>query len=136
EFRTAIDAQATLLFAPTEISAGNLEAEDVAGSIFVTGNTGIDALLTVAPKQAAGVRESGKLRLLVTCHRRESWGAGLCSIAGALIELAASHALEINFVLHPNPAVGGTMRELLAGRAGIRLLEPLGHARMIAEMAA
>lgn len=136
EFRTAIDAQAALLFAPTEISAGNLESEDVAGSIFVTGNTGIDALLAVAPKQAAGVRECGRLRLLVTCHRRESWGAGLRSIAGALIELAASHALAVDFVLHPNPAVGGAMRKLLAGRAGIRLIEPLSHASMIAEMAA
>lgn len=135
-FRTTIDANAALLFAPTEINAVNLEAEAVTGSIFVTGNTGIDALLAVAPQQGSVVREAGKLRLLVTCHRRESWGAGLRSIAGALIELVAKHPLAIDFVLHPNPAVGGVMRELLAGRPGIRLIAPLGHARIIAEMKA
>jgi UDP-N-acetylglucosamine 2-epimerase (non-hydrolysing) len=74
------------------------------------------------------------VKLLVTCHRRESWGAGLRAIAEALIELAAGHPLSIDLVLHPNPLVANTMRELLAGRQGIRLLEPLAHADMIAAM--
>ena len=138
EFRTAIDARATLLFAPTEISATNLEAEGVPGRILVTGNTGIDALLAVAarlptPAARAAAREDGLL-LLVTCHRRESWGAGLQSIAGALRTLAASQPLAIDLVLHPNPNVAETMRDLLAGRPGIRLLEPLSHADMVAAM--
>jgi UDP-N-acetylglucosamine 2-epimerase (non-hydrolysing) len=135
DYRTAIDARAALLFAPTEISAGNLEAEGVAGRIFVTGNTGIDALLAIATQSAGPrfVRECG-LRLLVTCHRRESWGQGLQSIAEALIELAASHALAIDLVLHPNPIVAGTMHDLLEARPGIRLLPPLSHADMVAAM--
>ena len=135
EYRSAIDARADLLFAPTEISAGNLEAEGVTGRIFVTGNTGIDALLVTVARSAppSSVRESG-LKLLVTCHRRESWGAGLRSIAEALVELAASHPLSIDLVLHPNPLVAGAMRELLEARAGIRLLEPLAHADMVAAM--
>src|SRR5204863_9513888 len=90
EFRTAIDAGAALLFAPTEISAANLDAEGVPGEVFVTGNTGIDALLAVQQAVPNCLREDGVLKLLVTCHRRESWGAGLRSIAEALIELAAS----------------------------------------------
>src|SRR4029453_13549437 len=100
EFRTAIDARATLLFAPTEINAGNLEEEGVAGRIFVTGNTGIDALLALdrCPPPRRG--EGGGIRLLVTCHRRESWGKGLKSIAEALIELAASQPLMIDLVVH------------------------------------
>ena len=135
EYRTAIDARADLLFAPTEISAGNLEAEGVTGRILVTGNTGIDALLAVAERSPppASAKTSG-LKLLVTCHRRESWGQGLRSIAAALAKLAASHPLAIELVLHPNPAVAGTMRELLSGQAGIRLIEPLAHADMVAAM--
>ncbi len=134
EFRTAIDARATLLFAPTEINAGNLEEEGVAGRIFVTGNTGIDALLALDRCPLPRRREGGGIRLLVTCHRRESWGKGLKSIAEALIELAASQPLMIDLVVHPNPIVAGAMRELLEGRRAIRLIEPLSHADMIAAM--
>ena len=134
EFRTAIDARAALLFAPTEISAGNLEAEGVPGQIFVTGNTGIDALLAVQGATPPSFRERTRLKLLVTCHRRESWGAGLRSIAAALGELAGPHNLAIDVVLHTNPAVAAMMRELLAGHSAIRLLEPLSHAGMVAAM--
>jgi UDP-N-acetylglucosamine 2-epimerase (non-hydrolysing) len=135
EYRTTIDARAALLFAPTEISAGNLEAEGVPGQIHVTGNTGIDALMAVLARSPAPslVRESG-LKLLVTCHRRESWGAGLRSIGEALVQLAASCRLTIDLVLHPNPIVSDAMRETLDGREGIRLIEPLPHAEMIAAM--
>ena len=59
EYRTAIDANAELLFAPTEIAAANLRQESVPGEIHVTGNTGIDALLAVErdsrPPLAGGV---------------------------------------------------------------------------------
>lgn len=135
EYRTAIDARADLLFAPTEISAANLEAEGVPGRILVTGNTAIDAVLAAVERAppSDGVCDSG-LKLLVTCHRRESWGQGLRSIAEALIALAASHPLAIDLVLHPNPVVAGTVRELLDGRPGIRLIEPLSHADMVAAM--
>lgn len=135
EFRTAIDAGADLLFAPTELSAANLYAEGVPGRILVTGNTGIDALLAVASASPRPARSGDDpLKLLVTCHRRESWGRGLRSIAAALATLAVTYRLAIDLVLHPNPAVAGTMRELLAGTANIRLLEPLPHAEMVAAM--
>ena len=137
EFRTAIDARASLLFAPTDISAANLEAEGASGLIFVTGNTGIDALLALElPPAPPPERHDDRLKLLVTCHRRESWGSGLQSIAEALVRLATACPLAIDFVLHPNPAVAGTMRELLAGCPAIRLMEPLGHGQMIKAMQA
>ena len=136
EFRTAIDARAALLFAPTEISAGNLEAGGVPGRILVTGNTGVDALLAVRRAAPPAVRDRSGLQLLVTCHRRESWGDGLRAVAAAMVELAASHGLAIDVVLHPNPFVAGTMRQLLGGRPGIHLIEPLGHAEMVAAMQA
>ena len=134
EYRTAIDARAALLFAPTDISAANLEAEGVPGRIFVTGNTGIDALLSVECSAPPCFRENSALKLLVTCHRRESWGKGLRSIAEALIELAATYPLAIDLVLHPNPLVAIAMRDLLEGRTGIGLVAPLTHADMIAAM--
>ncbi|WP_348538845.1 non-hydrolyzing UDP-N-acetylglucosamine 2-epimerase [Sphingomonas alba] len=137
EFRTAIDARADLLFAPTEISAANLEAENVPGRIFVTGNTGIDALLAVLDRLPRTSPDSGRsLVLLVTCHRRESWGDGLRSIAAALSDLAGRHPLEIRLVLHPNPAVASVMRELLPDKSGVRLLEPVTHEQMIKTMLA
>ncbi len=137
EFRAAIDARATLLFAPTDINAANLEAEDIGGSVFVTGNTGIDALLALSmPPATPRLSPDNRLKLLVTCHRRESWGDGLRAVAEALIELAAEYPLAIDFVLHPNPAVAGIMRELLENHCGIRLLEPLGHRSMVEAMQA
>ena len=136
EFRTAIDGRAALLFAPTELSAANLEAEGVPGRIFVTGNTGIDALTSLARPGRRLADAGDRLKLLVTCHRRERWGAGLQSIAEALLELVRTQPLAIDLVLHPNPAVAGAMRERLAGKAAIRLLEPLGHAEMVAAMQA
>ena len=137
EFRTAIDAHADLLFAPTEISAANLEAENVPGRIFVTGNTGIDALMAVVDRLPRSGPDPGRSpSLLVTCHRRESWGDGLRSIAVALTDLAGRHPLEVRLVLHPNPAVASVMRELLPGKSGVRLLEPLTHEQMIKAMLA
>jgi UDP-N-acetylglucosamine 2-epimerase (non-hydrolysing) len=137
EFRAAIDARATLLFAPTDVSAANLEAEGVGGRVFVTGNTGIDALLALdLPPAARSYLQNNRLKLLVTCHRRESWGDGLRSVAEALIELAVAHPVSIDVVLHPNPGVAGIMRKLLGGHCGIRLIEPLGHRPMVEAMQA
>ena len=131
EYRTAIDAHAELLFAPTETAAANLRLEQVPGEVHVTGNTGIDSLLAVASKLPR-MRQNGDVpRLLVTCHRRESWGAGLRSISAALVELAGDRRAHIDVVLHPNPHVASAMREQLAGRAGILLRAPAAHAELV-----
>lgn len=131
EFRIAIDGHADLLFAPTDLSAANLRRERVKGEIHITGNTGIDAALAVGkplrqPKPGKGARK----RLLVTCHRRESWGEGLAAIAAALRTIAGE-AIDVDFVLHPNPAVASQMRLLLATTPGIRLLAPCGHRELL-----
>lgn len=93
-------------------------------------------MLALSPQIGERVKNGNHLKLLVTCHRRESWGDGLRSIAAAIIDLAASHTLDVNVVLHPNPMVGDSMRDLLAGKPGIRLVAPLGHAEMVAAMQA
>jgi UDP-N-acetylglucosamine 2-epimerase (non-hydrolysing) len=132
EFRVAIDARADLLFAPTEVSAANLRAEGVSGAIHVTGNTGIDAVLAAATDLPASA--GGQPSLLVTCHRRESWGEGLQAIAAALVELAQAAAIDV--VLHPKPRVAATMRAHLDGVDGIRLYPPCSHRELLARMRA
>lgn len=131
EYRTAIDAGADLLFAPTGTSAANLVAEKIAGEVHVTGNTSIDAVLAaemdLTPRS---IRNGTDPVLLVTCHRRESWGVGLDSIAAAVVDLA-DRAL-VQFVLHPNPHVDAQMRRLLDGRQSIALLDPCGHRALLA----
>lgn len=133
EYRTAIDARADLLFAPTEIAAANFEREQVRGEVQVTGNTGIDALLSLVKSLPPLPRHDGPPRLLVTCHRRESWGDGLHSIAAALREIAAG-PVRIDFVLHPNSHVQVAMRGELGGNPNIRLIAPCGHGELIERM--
>lgn len=135
-YRVRIDRHAHLLFAATTVSARNLEQEGVTGEIHVTGNTGVDALLQIAsalPPQR--VRERLLPRLLVTCHRRESWQEGLRNIATALRRLVAEEVAQIDFVLHPNPHVAALMTGLLGGQRGITLVDPCSHGELIARMA-
>lgn len=132
EYRTAIDAEADLLFAPTELAARNLRAEQVPGEVHVTGNTGIDALLAIEPALPKRRAPRALPQLLVTCHRRESWGEGLESIAAALRQIAT--AAQIDFVLHPNPHIAAAIGALLDGVARITLLAPCGHRELLERM--
>jgi len=133
EYRTAIDAGAELLFAPTATSAANLLDEKVPGAILVTGNTAIDALLAELAQLPPHLpKERKSPLLLVTCHRRESWGEGLQSIAAAVTQLAKD--VSVQFVLHPNPHVAAAMCRSLEGVAGVTLLEPCGHRQLLSRM--
>jgi UDP-N-acetylglucosamine 2-epimerase (non-hydrolysing) len=134
EYRTAIDAQADLLFAPSDTAAANLHSEGVRGQVHVTGNTGIDALITTARLPAPSLVTEGLPRILVTCHRRESWGEGLRSIAAALTEIARDGTALIDFVLHPNAHVAATMRQLLDSIRGISLIAPCTQTEMVRRM--
>ncbi len=133
EYRTAIDSNAELLFAPTPLASANLRREGVTGAIFVTGNTGIDAVMkTRASLPPPGLRDRGRPRLLVTCHRRENWTHGLSNIATALRQLADEGAARIEVLLHPNPHVSHRIVALLGDCPGIALLPPCSH-RALAE---
>jgi UDP-N-acetylglucosamine 2-epimerase (non-hydrolysing) len=135
EYRSAIDADADLLFAPTELAAANLRAEQVPGKIHVTGNTGIDAVVEAASRlPQPGPREATTPKILVTCHRRENWSDGLRAIAAAVIELAADGAAHVEVVLHPNAYVAGNMRSLLARAHGVRLIDPCSHDELLWRM--
>lgn len=135
EYRVRIDAEAELLFAPTETAAANLRAERVPGTIHVTGNSGIDALVAVEAElpAASGVR-SLRPQVLVTCHRRENWGEGVRSVCAAIARLANLGIAEFDVLLHPNAHVADGIREALRGRYDVRLLAPCSHSELIARM--
>jgi UDP-N-acetylglucosamine 2-epimerase (non-hydrolysing) len=135
EYRTSIDARADLLFAPTATAVEKLRAEGVGGEVHMTGNTGIDALKATEARLTAQPLVVEKLpRILVTCHRRESWGNGLKSIAAALIEIARDGAARIELVLHPNPHVAGMMRQSLDSIRGISLIRPCTQIELVRRM--
>ena len=127
---------ATLHFAPTDAAAENLLREGVPSDrILVTGNTGIDALLETRDALASGsLRAEGlpaldacKKLILVTAHRRESFGEGFDGICEALLRLAQREDVQIVYPVHPNPEVRGVVERRLGGIAAIRLIEPLGY---------
>ena len=127
---------ATLHFAPTRLAAGRLAAEGVAGErIFVTGNSGIDAVLLVRDALASGAvaaalwpqLDATKKLIVVTAHRRESFGDGFEHICGALLRLARRGDVQIVYPVHRNPHVLEPVHRLLGGEPNILLLDPLDY---------
>ena len=129
--RIVIDRMDDLLFAPTGSAAGNLLTDRaVTGRIFVTGNTGIDALLAVKDEDVF-VPPARLPILLVTCHRKENLGLPAQNVCKALIGIAKSLPFDIHFVLHSNPAIREPIERALMGREGIRLVGPLPYTDMV-----
>jgi UDP-N-acetylglucosamine 2-epimerase (non-hydrolysing) len=132
--RIAIDALSDLLFAPTHWAARNLAQEyRVHGQVWVTGNTGIDAVLREAARMPApaGAREPGRALVLVTCHRKENQGAPAEAVCRAVRRIARSLYVEVAFVLHPNRLIREAIAPSLAGEANVTLLEPLAYPDMV-----
>jgi UDP-N-acetylglucosamine 2-epimerase (non-hydrolysing) len=131
EYRIAIDAD--LLFAPTKLTAANLRSEKVPDEIHVSGNTSVEAVPEAESRlPPPTAHDGGTPRILVTCHRRESWRDGLESIAAAVAELGECASME--FVLHPNAHVAENMRRLLASARNFALLDPCGHDELLRRM--
>lgn len=141
--RTIIGHVADLHFAPTARSRENLiHGGAAASTVHVTGNTVVDALHWVAEMvrnappaelaSALGDLIDQKRLVLVTCHRREAFGAGLESICRALLEIVRRHQdVVIVYPVHLNPSVCLPVHRLLSGETRIRLLSPLGYREMI-----
>ena len=96
------------------------------------GNTVIDALRSVAATLPENETSNA---VLVTVHRRESFGAPLRGILAALARLAAEFAdVEFRYPVHPNPNVRGPAFEALAGIPNVHLTEPLGYEQLVGEL--
>ncbi len=135
--RQVISTIAAMHFAPTSENLENLVRENIpVEQVFVTGNTGIDALqwssamdVRFANPELQALCDSDRRVVVITAHRRENWGDGLRGIAEGVARLADRHP-EIGFVLpvHPNPRVREVLTERLQGLDNVLLTEPLGYA--------
>ncbi len=127
-------------FAPTEQAKQNLLAESVAKeNIYVTGNTVIDALLEITQKIGADpflaaelanrfdFLDPSKKLILVTGHRRESFGVGFENICEALRQIATRDDVQIIYPVHLNPNVSKPVNRILAGLNNVFLLDPLEY---------
>ena len=145
--RKVTGAVADLHFAPTEIAKRNLLREGVPeDSILVTGNTVIDALLSVRDRLGRdpaltrrldadfSFLDRGKKLILVTGHRRENFGEGFESICRALAEIAARRDdVEILYPVHLNPNVQEPVRRVLGSGGGgnVHLVEPMEYLQFV-----
>ena len=124
-------------FAPTEWARDNLRREGVpADRVVVTGNTVIDALQWVAARVPAippGIPDLGDTRLvLVTAHRRESFGAAFRELCEALRELVDRNPdVSLVYPVHLNPNVQEPVRAILGGVARVHLVPPVDYGTMV-----
>jgi UDP-N-acetylglucosamine 2-epimerase (non-hydrolysing) len=133
--RRTIAMVASMHFAPTERARANLIAERVdPEAIWLTGNTGIDGLLTAV----AGAPPSdyptvpGRPMALVTVHRRENFGPPLENICSAVLALRDKvQDLEFVFPVHPNPRVERTVHRHLGGQQRIHLIPPADYMQLL-----
>lgn len=133
--RQIIGRIAALHLAPTRRNLGNLVREAInEEQIMVTGNTGIDALMWAAEQQPewtpqlADFVENAQRLVVVTAHRRESWGTGLDGVARG-VRMAAEHLPDVRFVvpMHPNPIVRSSLVPVLSQVSNVLLTEPLEY---------
>jgi UDP-N-acetylglucosamine 2-epimerase (non-hydrolysing) len=138
--RRLVDMVSTLMFAPTERARANLLAEGaLADRVLVTGNTVVDALLAMIERmdtqpdvrarldQRFSFLNADKRLVLVTGHRRESFGEGFGNICKAIGRLGQAENLEIIYPVHLNPNVQGPVHALLDGYDSVHLVEPADY---------
>lgn len=139
-YRRLTDVVSDFFFAPTAASKQNLVAEGVPGQqINVTGNTVIDAVQALARadrpvdnRQLRELLETGRRIVLVTAHRRESFGEPMREAFGAMRTLAEEHPDDLFiYPVHPNPNVLRPAQHILADLENFRLLEPLSYSDLV-----
>ena len=136
--RSLISRISKFHFAPTELAKSFLNQENIYENVYVTGNTVIDSLINTNKKVSNGhykLDDYGLMAdgfVLITIHRRESFGEPLRNICCALKKLADFYP-EIRFVfpVHPNPKIRETINELLKGIENMKLLSPLPYPEFV-----
>ena len=132
--RTLVGRLAQLHFCPTQSNRRNLEAEGICSGVFVTGNTVIDALRTTVREDYCfstpvlnELDYQRKKVIVVTCHRRENYGAPMEQIMSALRRLALSFdgQAELVYPVHLSPVVQECAHRYLDGLATVHLIAPL-----------
>jgi UDP-N-acetylglucosamine 2-epimerase (non-hydrolysing) len=134
--RRLISQLTQLHFAPTYKAVENLQKSGVLGEIHHTGNTVIDALLSVAdrdpPCQIPGLSWSEYRVLLATVHRRENWGEPLTDIATSFLQILDKFPdTALLLPLHRNPTVREPLQYLLGSHPRVFLTEPLDYEQLV-----
>jgi len=139
--RVVVGRISSLHFAATPWAASNLRAEGVDESrITVTGNTGIDAVLYLKQRLERGevrgrdwsqILDPDRKLIVVTAHRRESFGEGFERICVAIRQIAEQPGVQVVYPVHPNPNVTEPVRRNLMGHPHIRLVEPLDYVSFV-----
>ena len=141
--RRVVDVVSDLMFVPTARSKANLAKETLHGRAIVTGNTVIDALLSIKQRIDSDLvlraslesrfpfLDRSKQMLLVTGHRRESFGQGLRDICTALAQLARRRDLQIVYPVHLNPNVRATVISALGHLPNVFLTAPQDYAGFV-----
>ena len=138
--RRMVDVLSDFRFAPTRLAAENLLKEGFPdSSVHVTGNTVVDALhqmsgadFPVTDRTLARILDSGRRLILLTAHRRESFGAPLRAVFAAVRELAERYDdVDVLYPVHPNPNVRGPAEEMLSGLDRVHLVDPLSYTDLI-----
>lgn len=137
--RRLVSQLTQLHFAPTSLSVENLEKSGVMGEIHNTGNTVIDALLSVAAREPScpvpGLDWQNYRVILSTVHRRENWGEPLQNIAqGFLSVLDKFPDTALLLPLHRNPTVREPLQALLGNHPRVFLTEPLDYSELVGAM--
>jgi UDP-N-acetylglucosamine 2-epimerase (non-hydrolysing) len=131
-FPEEFNRQATSLitrhhFAPTVAAARNLQNERIEQArIYVTGNTGIDAVLHVARQtEQTWYKDSSEQIILMTMHRRENWGEPMREVATSILEIVEAYTqTRLVVPMHRNPVVREVLHEILGSHPRIDLIEP------------
>lgn len=127
---------ATYHFSPTVMNVENLLRENISKeNIVITGNTVIDALLSVTDKpyrfdidELNEIDETKQKLLLLTCHRRENWGEPMKQIFEAINELTKKNPdVVVVFPMHKNPSIRELARTYFGSNSSVRLIEPLDY---------
>ncbi|NBW76055.1 MAG: UDP-N-acetylglucosamine 2-epimerase (non-hydrolyzing) [Sphingomonadaceae bacterium] len=141
--RKIIGTIASLHFAPTDVAAGKLLAEQVdPARVHVTGNTVIDALhwvrtrIFAKPSLAGDLADletlfAGRRIIGVTSHRRENFGDGMANIAEAIRRIAQRQDVAVIFPVHLNPNVRAVMNKALGQLSNVALIEPLDYPHFV-----
>ncbi|PZV18689.1 MAG: UDP-N-acetylglucosamine 2-epimerase (non-hydrolyzing) [Leptolyngbya sp.] len=134
--RRLISQLASLHFAPTSLAMDHLHQSRVPGAIHQTGNTVIDALLSVASRQPQcqipGLDWNQHRLILATVHRRENWGAPLLDIAAGFLQILEKFPdTALLLPLHRNPTVREPLQAKLGNHPRVFLTEPLDYAELV-----
>ncbi len=131
--RTLVGDIAELHFSPTPANAENLEKEAIKGTVFITGNTVIDAMKTTVREDYRFANPilneldfQNRRVIVLTCHRRENYGKPMHDILSAVRKLVETHPeVEVVYPVHLSPAVRQCAQEELGGIDRVHLIDPV-----------